>query len=180
MTDEVIIVDLEATCWEQDGAYQKRRSEIIEIGICKLDTYTGEISKSKGILVKPVHSEISRFCTQLTSITPQMVEQDGVSLKEACSMIEATYAPAGLTWCSYGAYDKRMLKEQCALFNVRYPLSGNHINVKELFAEAKRLPKPIGMDRALRLLNLPLEGTHHRGVDDARNIAKILYNILED
>jgi len=35
------------------------------------------------------------------------------------------------------------------------------------------------MSGALEMLNMPLEGTHHRGVDDAKNIAKILRWILE-
>jgi inhibitor of KinA sporulation pathway (predicted exonuclease) len=30
------------------------------------------------------------------------------------------------------------------------------------------------MAGALSELNIPLEGTHHRGVDDAKNIAKTL------
>jgi 3'-5' exoribonuclease 1 len=31
-----------------------------------------------------------------------------------------------------------------------------------------------GMARALNLANIELEGTHHRGIDDAKNIAKLL------
>ncbi len=31
-----------------------------------------------------------------------------------------------------------------------------------------------GMKKAMAILNLDLNGTHHRGIDDARNIAKIL------
>jgi inhibitor of KinA sporulation pathway (predicted exonuclease) len=36
------------------------------------------------------------------------------------------------------------------------------------------------MEGALNLLNIPLEGTHHRGVDDAKNTAKILRWILNN
>lgn len=178
-TNEIIIVDLEATCWELDGDYQKQRSEIIEIGICKLNTETGTITANEGILIKPVTSEISEFCTQLTSITPQMVEEHGISLNEACSALEKRYNSKQLTWASYGAYDRTMLKEQCRKFGIRYPMSEHHINVKVLFSEIHGLAKGIGMARALRMLNLPLEGTHHRGVDDAKNIAKILHNLVE-
>jgi inhibitor of KinA sporulation pathway (predicted exonuclease) len=35
------------------------------------------------------------------------------------------------------------------------------------------------MAGALKYLNIELEGTHHRGKDDARNIAKILWQTLE-
>src|ERR1700761_881009 len=117
-TKEIIIVDLEATCWEQDSDYQRRRSEIIEIGICKLDTKNGRISANQGILIKPVHSEISAFCTRLMSITQQMVEERGVTLAEACNSLEKLYNSKQLTWASYGAYDRNMLKEQCAKFGV--------------------------------------------------------------
>ena len=34
------------------------------------------------------------------------------------------------------------------------------------------------MARALEMLALPLEGTHHRGADDAWNIAGILARLL--
>jgi len=179
-TDEIIIIDLEATCWEGDGDYQRRRSEIIEIGVCKMDADSGEIIKSEGILVKPVQSEISAFCTRLTSITPQMVERDGISLKEACQKLGEQYLSKQLTWASYGAYDRTMLTEQCTRFGVAYPMSRQHINVKVFFSEVYKLGKGIGMAGALRMLNLPLEGTHHRGVDDAKNIAKIFYRLLLD
>jgi inhibitor of KinA sporulation pathway (predicted exonuclease) len=34
------------------------------------------------------------------------------------------------------------------------------------------------MAEALQIAGLPLEGTHHGGIDDARNIAKMLPYIL--
>jgi len=177
-TDEIIIIDLEATCWEQDGDYQRQHSEIIEIGICKMDARTGRVIKNEGVLIKPVHSEISSFCTKLTSITPAMVEQDGFSLKEACEILEGEYGSRELTWASYGAYDKQMLKEQCIKFGVKYPMSSQHINVKTFFADKHQLSRGVGMAGALKMLNVPLLGTHHRGVDDARNIAKIISHLL--
>lgn len=73
-----------------------------------------------------------------------------------------------------------MLKDQSAKFRVDYPLSDDHMNVKTLFAQLHpTVRKSVGMARALGELNFKLEGTHHRGVDDARNIAKILYWCLQ-
>lgn len=46
--------------------------------------------------------------------------------------------------------------------------------MKILFSELKGISKKVGMNGALEILQIPLEGIHHRGVDDARNIAKIL------
>jgi inhibitor of KinA sporulation pathway (predicted exonuclease) len=37
-----------------------------------------------------------------------------------------------------------------------------------------------GMVNMLNYLNIPLEGRHHSGIDDTRNIAKILLKIISD
>lgn len=178
ITDKIIIVDLEATCW--DGPQPKDQvSEIIEIGICVLDRHNGAIEKNRGILVRPERSVVSPFCTQLTTITREMLDRDGISFQEACSLLRTEYDAYQYTWASYGAYDLKMLKSQCEIRKVDFPLSQDHINVKELFTATRGLKKKVGMSGALHLLDIPLEGVHHRGVDDAKNIAKILYWCLQ-
>ena len=49
---------------------------------------------------------------------------------------------------------------------VGYPFGEHHTNAKKAFATAFDLEKPTGMDGALQIAGLPLEGTHHRGEDD--------------
>lgn len=173
---KIIVVDLESTCWEHKPP-QGETSEIIEIGICVLDIETGKIENNKSILVKPNRSTVGSFCTQLTTLTQEMVDT-GITFEEACQQLQTEYKVQEFTWASYGAYDLNMFKNQCASFGVEYPFSANHINVKTLFAEKNKLKKPLGMTGALAKMNIPLEGTHHRGVDDAKNIAKILFTIV--
>ena len=48
-----------------------------------------------------------------------------------------------------------------------------HVNLKRRFAKSRKI-KEVGMARALQMVGLPLDGSHHRGLDDARNIAKLL------
>jgi inhibitor of KinA sporulation pathway (predicted exonuclease) len=43
----------------------------------------------------------------------------------------------------------------------------------------QQLESEVGIVTALEKLGLPLEGTLHRGVDDAWNIAKILAELLK-
>lgn len=178
-TDKIIIIDLEATCW--DGAIPEDQvSEIIEIGICILDITSGTLSQNKGLLVRPEHSGVSSFCTQLTTITQSLLDEEGISFESACNHLRTAYNAHQYTWASYGAYDLNMMKRQCTERQVPFPLSGDHINVKELFAAKKGLNKRIGMNRALGLLHISLEGTHHRGIDDAKNIGKILHWCLKE
>ena len=46
-----------------------QRSEIIEIGLCVVDVARLERIEKRCMLVRPVRSEISEFCTQLTTLT---------------------------------------------------------------------------------------------------------------
>lgn len=173
---KIIIIDLEATCWP--GKTPKgEQHEIIEYGLAVLDVASGEIVANEGILVKPTSSTVSAFCTELTTITPEMVAT-APSFGEASRYLQEKYKAHRHPWASYGAYDLSQLQRQCAREGVPFPLSAQHLNVKALFALRHRLPHPVGMDAALQKTGLPLEGTHHRGVDDARNIAKILRQLL--
>lgn len=174
VTDKIIIVDLEATCWKGKTP-SSQVNEIIEIGICILDTKTGVIENNQGILITPERSQVSEFCAELTTITQELLDAEGISFTKACEKVREQYNAHQYTWASYGAYDLNMLKKQCQFRNVEYPMSQNHINVKTLFAEVKGLTKKTGMNGALNILGIPLEGTHHRGVDDSKNIAKILH-----
>lgn len=179
MTKEILIIDLEATCWESTQP-KDQVSEIIEIGICVLDTETGNISQNRGLLVKPEVSAVSPFCTKLTTITQELLDREGMSFATACDVLRTEYNAYQRTWASYGAYDLKMLDTQCRVRKMDFPVSRDHINVKELVTEKLELKKKVGMAGALHLLNIPLEGTHHRGIDDANNIAKILYRLMKD
>jgi inhibitor of KinA sporulation pathway (predicted exonuclease) len=81
-------------------------------------------------------------------------------------------------WASYGDFDRRQFERECRLKQVPYPFGSRHLNVKTLFAIKHRLNEEIDMDKALALLGLKLIGTHHRGVDDAYNVARILYALI--
>ena len=174
--DQIVVVDIEATCWEGEPP-QGQESEIIEVGVCLLDVQSGEQMGRESILVRPEHSEVSPFCTQLTSITPDQVAR-GMRFEDACSVLITRFKAKERVWASYGDYDRRMFEQLCGRLSVKYPFSAGHINVKTHLAAAYGLAHETGMRHALHLLKLPLEGTHHRAVDDAWNIAAILSRLL--
>ncbi|HAI76391.1 MAG TPA: DNA polymerase III [Microscillaceae bacterium] len=173
----VVVVDIEATCWEGKPP-QGQKNEIIEFGIALLNVKTGEVEANEGILVKPITSEISPFCTSLTTITPEMVATDGLPFAEACAYLQQQYQTKNRIWASYGAYDYNQIQKQCLQQQVLFPLGVQHLNVKAFFNLKHKMSYPVGMSQALEKLGLPLTGTHHRGVDDSRNIAAILAHLL--
>jgi inhibitor of KinA sporulation pathway (predicted exonuclease) len=175
--DQILVVDIEATCWSgtpPDG----QESEIIEIGVCTLDVASGEPIGKRSILVKPERSRVSEFCTELTGLTQKQVASLGIPFDKACAVLEREFASKKRVWASYGDYDRNLFQRQCQMREVRYPFNDGHINVKNMFALIHCLPYEVGMVRALEILDVALEGTHHRGDDDAWNVAKILSKTL--
>lgn len=171
--DILLVVDIEATCWQGDTTPEGEQNEIIEIGLCTLEIASGQRLERRSILVRPERSRVSPFCTQLTTLTQEQVEQ-GISFAEACTILQEEYLSRERVWASYGDYDRTMFIEQCQQRQITYPFGTRHLNIKTLFPLMFAHPWEVGMAKALSLLDLPLEGTHHRGVDDAWNIAAIV------
>lgn len=176
MSRTILVVDVEATCWEGPPP-PGQQAEIIEVGYALLDVPAREVREGGSLLVRPQRSRVSAFCTALTTLTPEMVD-GGVTFDAACRFLTEMLNSRSQTWASYGDYDRKQFARQCASFGVPYPFGEAHLNVKSLFARAHGLPREVGMTAALKLLERPLTGTHHRGGDDARNIAGILADLL--
>jgi len=174
--DQIVVVDVEATCWE-GAPPPDQTSEIIEIGVCLLDVAGGERVEREGIIVRPKESAVSPYCTELTSLRQAEVDR-GIPFEDACSLLRTRFKTKERVWASYGDYDRGMFERQCKRRKVSYPFSAGHINVKTLLAAVYGLKHEAGMSKALNLTGIPLEGTHHRGADDAWNIAAILARIL--
>ena len=174
--DQVIVIDLEASCW-QGPPPPGEENEIIEIGICPLVVATGERLPKESLIVRPEKSKISPFCTQLTTITQEMVD-GGMPLRDAITRLREVYDTETRTVASWGDYDREQIRRECQSKGLKNPLGKTHLNVKNLHSLVYGLPKEVGMDEALKMMGLPLEGTHHRGSDDAANIALILSRLI--
>ena len=172
------VVDLEATCWGEGMQPADQTSDIIEIGISVVDVEAARIVSTESILVKPERSEVSAFCTQLTTLTPELVAREGIAFQEALRRLKKDYDAPARIFASWGDYDRKAFERQCAAMQLKLPFGPTHMNVKTLHALSRPMPVEVGMDEALSELGMPLEGTHHRGGDDSRNIAKILLALL--
>lgn len=167
-----LVIDLEATCADK-GAIPREETEIIEIGAVMVDGATLEAIDEFGTFVRPTrHPTLTVFCTQLTTITQQDVRGAPV-FSAAIGALRRWIADRDALFCSWGDYDKNQFDRDARRWNVSLPLKG-HCNLKRRFSEALGETRRYGMDDALARLGIPLAGTHHRGLDDARNIAKIL------
>lgn len=174
--DRILVIDVESTCWEGPPP-RGQISEIIEIGLCIVDVERLQRLEKRAILVRPQMSEVSDFCTRLTTITPELAAS-GMTLEQSLDLLRNEYQSEYRVFASWGDYDRNQFHRNCDYFRLKYPFGPTHWNVKTLFAVARSLPREVGIDAACDLLGWPLEGTHHRGVDDAWNIAAIMCELL--
>lgn len=172
----VNVIDVESTCWETEPP-SGQVSDIIEIGITVVDFSKLAVLETHSILVRPAHSSIGEFCTRLTTLTPELIEAEGVPFETALKRLRSEFRSKDRLFVSYGDYDRRMFERQCAAYGVSSPFGPRHLNVKNLFSVALG-SEEVGMDEALAQLGEPLQGTHHRGGDDSRNIARVLVRLL--
>jgi len=173
-----VVFDLEATCWEKGMKYQ---NEIIEIGAILINE-DQEIESEFQRFVKPIRFPIlSDFCKELTSITQEEVNNASPFyevVEEFKDWFDSKKEEYQL--CSWGFYDKNQLINDCKISNLDDEWVYKHISLKHQYREIKNLKRAIGMKRALGMEKIELEGTHHRGIDDARNIAKIFIKYFDN
>ncbi len=176
----VVVVDLEATCWEPEddpalAANQGNECEIIEIGAVRW----GEDEDRFRMVVKPRrHPRLSAFCVRLTGLVQADVDA-GVPFVEAYrAFLDWAGGDDGLVLASWGAWDDRQLRREIDRHGLDAP-KWQPWNIKRRFARrAKALGAPkggwMGLSVALEWLDLDFEGTAHRALDDARNAARVL------
>ncbi len=175
----ILVVDIEATCWENlpPNKFPQNRNEIIEIGLTVVDVKTKKLGESRSIMVIPPTTEISEFCTKLTTITAEQIKKEGISFADAIAILTKEYKANRQIFASWGDYDRNAFVKNCDWNKVKYPFANNmHLNVKTLFAA--KYGYNGGQASCGEDLGITMEGVAHRGIDDSRNIAKILVKLL--
>jgi 3'-5' exoribonuclease 1 len=176
----ILVLDLEATCCDLQNI-PRHQMETIEIGAVMVDRNSLAIVDEFQTFIKPIrHPILTDFCTQLTSIAQTQVDT-APTFPDAIKLWQPWLSKFDRTiFGSWGDYDRKQLQQDSKhhRIDLPYPVSSNHINLKEQFSIAQKLNKRYGMAQALDLAGVKLVGTHHRGIDDARNISQLLPYVL--
>jgi len=180
----LLILDFEAQC--QEGEKLKVQ-EIIEFPVIFYDLkerkvkdfYFHEYIKPK---VFPI---LTQFCKELTGISQETVDA-GVYIEDALLKFDEflnqnLINSSKFTFVTCGNWDLcQCLRKEAKYKNIILKdYFKRWINVKNIFCEYIGNKKPTGMDSMLKELGLKLEGRHHSGIDDARNITKIVDKLIQ-
>ncbi len=174
------VIDLEATCWKQEDLNhdEHKVSEIIEIGVVKLDLQKGVLGQEFSKLVKPILNPIlSPFCTELTGIRQEDLKGQARFL-EAFNLFTKFMGSAKTNiLAGWGAYDGRALtRDAQRVVGPDYQLPYEYWNVKNMYAA--KFGKRVGLGTAIEQMGLTFEGRPHRALPDAKNTARVLVKLF--
>lgn len=177
MTTKYGLIDLECNCSKGDDI-PRNEMEIIEIGCVVVDS-GGKVLDELDLFVKPViHEKITDFCTELTGITQDTVD-NGIRLVEALKEVYQFLDKHGVdTWLSWGYFDYNKVKQEVGSKQINLGknslLDMNHINLSYEYFTQQGLRRKVGVRKALRQKKMEFIGRPHSGIDDVRNIARLL------
>lgn len=170
---QYLVIDLEATCCDDD-AFPRDEMEIIEIGAVLVDAATLTPTAEFQTFVKPLrHRTLTPFCSELTTITQADVDR-APRFPQAILKLGEFIRGKDALFCSWGGYDRNQFRRDAQHHRVKLPLGERHMNLKEAFSRRLGDSRQYGTGQALRRVGLSFTGTHHRAIDDARNIARLL------
>ena len=174
-----LVIDLEATT--DEGGWPVTEMEIIEIGATLVDRKGRELDHFQRF-VRPLRRPLlTPFCRELTRITQGNIDA-AQPLTEVWPAFERWLGQHHSRlegWASWGDYDRKQLVQEWERLQLDSALSRvQHMNLKQRFAKARRLERPLGLNGALQLAGMQFTGQQHRALEDARNTARLLPLIL--
>lgn len=181
--DYIMVLDFEATC--EEPTPPNFLHEIIEFPVVVVDVQLRRICMEFHSFVKPmVNPILSHFCKQLTGIQQEDVDcapHLPEVIKRFESWYKASFPPtARVIFATDGPWDMRdfMYLHSHKRQGIQFPsVFYQWIDVKAAFANFFHAPRQ-RIVKMLEYLGLPLEGRLHSGLDDSRNIAKIVIGLL--
>ena len=183
----ILVMDFEATCARN---VRVRCPEIIEFPSVLLDARSLQKLDDFWEFVKPVEQlfptlspgRLTKFCTQLTHIRQDQVDDADVLpvvLQKFQTWIDQCgFSNNEVLPITCGDWDlKTMLPKECARKKLHVPeVLRKWCNIKELFEETIGI-KAVDITTMLGALGLSFSGHLHSGMDDSRNIVRVVQQL---
>ncbi|KAG2378208.1 hypothetical protein C9374_008351 [Naegleria lovaniensis] len=188
--DYLVIIDFEATCDSgMNPTITRDNQEMIEFPFVVLDLSTSEIVHKERYYVKPIMTtSLTPFCVQLTGITDEILQKEGISLEAALqnfhNYVKNNFLNTGKTFCilTDSEWDiKGLLIREArtkgvffeSYFRTFYDLRKEYVKCY-----------PYAIVRGLRSMveqsRIDFIGRHHSGLCDCFTIAEIVKKLLND
>ncbi|OZC11177.1 SAP domain protein [Onchocerca flexuosa] len=188
--DYFVVMDFECTC---EADLYNYNHEIIEFPAILVDVRKKEIVDIFHSYVRPlVNPQLSEFCSAFTGITQEMVDKASPfidvldSFRAWMQSHRLGQKDVRYAFVTDGPWDiAKFFQMQCiqSKLNAVPHDFRFYINIRRSFANKyckRRSMQKINLSGMLTFLNMEFEGREHSGLDDSKNIARIVIKMLED
>ena len=177
-----ICIDLEMTEFtlSQRTCVPGANGEVIQFGAVMLDENYNMLTKFSSY-VKPVYSSVNNIINQLTGITNQNLEK----ADDFLTLFDKFFYWRGegdiTTFCWSKADFNQLWAELEAKGKHRYDLFAvlhDFVDLQNIFGKLVSSKKPVGLEVAMRLLQMDYKGQVHTALSDSYNTARILHKLF--
>ncbi|KAJ1559492.1 3'-5' exoribonuclease 1, partial [Cladochytrium tenue] len=183
------VFDVEATC---DDQVRDFRHEIIEFPVVLLSRKTGTVVAEFREFVRPtINPVLTDFCKKLTGITQEQVDAADpfpVVLARFNAWLRSRLhptrpSPSSVRFATHGPWDiDKFVRAQCAASGVQFPppAMARYIDVRFRYRRMTG-QRHAGITDMLYHLGLgEFRGSEHSGIDDARNLARVVACLVDN
>lgn len=180
MSNKILLLDTELTCFEGADENNKSPSEIIQFGMAIVNLDTLEIERSGSYYVNNERVIISKFCTQLTGITQNMLYRQGLHLGHVAELLRERWGVSSkktqvVTW----GCEPQWMKPDFEIKRIDYPFRDNILDLSSYYKLGR------GFKHGLRLIDVAeqygveVEKPIHDAKSDAITTARLLIAMIK-
>lgn len=182
-----IVFDLEFNQAEHPSKDNKSDSdikcpfEIIQIGAIKLDENLNVIGSFNRLVNPQVYRELNKYVKAITNLTIEVLNNSkdfSIVYNEFLNFIKAE----GCVLCVWGTVDLKELIRNVKYHNLDVSsLPKDYIDIQKYATKYLKCPKGtnIGLQKAIELLDVPLEHNLHDAYNDAYYTAEVFRKIFD-
>lgn len=181
MLKKIIFFDLEMLCDKRKLEYHEKQT--IRIGAVKLDVMTGAIDRFDEYVKPKGEYVISEFCTSLTGIMQNEVDNASYFETVMSSFICWIGDLEGTVFYTWGEDDMPRLLADATLNELSLPglqfMEKASVNFQTIFTNEVSFEQ-FSIENALRFCQMEFEGEKHRPCDDALNTLRLYQYYVEN
>lgn len=181
----VILYDTEWTSWPgfMESRWQQpgRYPEIIQIGAVKLDVAQGfeEIDAFQCFIMPKINPTLSDYIIDLTGITQDKIDNEGVSFAEALKSYLAFIGDGDSRLMCYGR-DGDTIRRNCDLNDMDTPdIFHTEIDLRKALVDLELVQQSHMSSDLPALFDLPNDERAHDALGDSRGLAKTLRHLRD-
>jgi ATP-dependent DNA helicase DinG len=164
-----------------DAEMNQPSGNIIQIGYCVGDIFTGNIIESDTIFVNP-QEQLTPYIMDLCGITQAQVDGGGTVKEGYLRLLDvATLHSLPTNIITWGCGDHECLRQQSGLANEKWRFGRRYTDVKTIwcaYAQANGLKMAGGLSTTMGKLGLEFAGRKHQAEDDASNTFDVYVELL--